>query len=132
MTARDRVAAASLRRNASAWTPRKLKRDRWIEIVKAAHRIGLSSTSTLMYGHIESARQVANHLNLLRDIQKQTGGFTEFVPLGFIHERNALFNQLQARPGPHSMARLRAATTRRVCPTNRRASCWTSLTGRLT
>ncbi|MHC4224602.1 MAG: radical SAM protein, partial [Planctomycetota bacterium] len=56
--------------------PRKLMTERWVEIVKAAHAIGLRSTSTLMYGHIESTAQVANHLNLLRDIQKETGGFT--------------------------------------------------------
>ena len=80
-------------------SPRKLASDRWVEIVKAAHGIGLRSTSTLMYGHIESVEHVAAHLALLRDIQKQTGGFTEFVPLGFIHERNILFNHMGARAG---------------------------------
>jgi FO synthase len=80
-------------------SPRKLKRDRWIEIVTTAHSIGLRSTSTLMYGHIENTGHVAAHLALLRDIQKQTGGFTEFVPLGFIHEKNILFNHMGARPG---------------------------------
>ena len=52
-----------------------------------------------MYGHIESHEQVANHLGLIREIQKRTGGFTEFVPLGFIHERNILFNHMNARSG---------------------------------
>ncbi len=80
-------------------SPRKLKRDRWIEIVRAAHAIGLRSTSTLMYGHIEKVSHVAHHLGVLRDIQKETGGFTEFVPLGFIHERNVLFNHMHARAG---------------------------------
>jgi FO synthase len=80
-------------------SPRKLASDRWVEIVKAAHGIGLRSTSTLMYGHIERVEHVAAHLALLRDIQKQTGGFTEFVPLGFIHERNILFNHMGARAG---------------------------------
>ena len=80
-------------------SPRKLKRDRWIEIVRTAHSIGLTSTSTLMYGHIENEEHVAAHLALLRDIQKETGGFTEFVPLGFIHERNVLFNHMGARSG---------------------------------
>jgi len=80
-------------------SPRKLKRDRWIEIVRAAHAIGLRSTSTLMYGHIEHVSHVARHLAVLREIQKQTGGFTEFVPLGFIHERNVLFNHMAARAG---------------------------------
>ncbi len=80
-------------------SPRKLASDRWVEIVKAAHGIGLRSTCTLMYGHIERVEHVAAHLALLRDIQKQTGGFTEFVPLGFIHERNILFNHMGARAG---------------------------------
>jgi 7,8-didemethyl-8-hydroxy-5-deazariboflavin synthase CofH subunit len=80
-------------------SPRKLRAARWVEIVKTAHRIGLRSTSTVMYGHIEQPVHVANHLALIRDIQKETGGFTEFVPLGFIHEKNVLFNHLHARPG---------------------------------
>ena len=80
-------------------SPLKLASDRWVEIVKAAHGIGLRSTCTLMYGHIERVEHVAAHLALLRDIQKQTGGFTEFVPLGFIHERNILFNHMGARAG---------------------------------
>jgi len=80
-------------------SPNKLRTDRWIEIVEAAHGVGLPSTSTLMYGHIESHEHVANHLGLLREIQKRTGGFTEFVPLGFIHERNILFNHMNARSG---------------------------------
>lgn len=80
-------------------SPRKLRKDRWVEIVTTAHAIGLRSTSTLMYGHVENAGHVAAHLALLRDIQKRTGGFTEFVPLGFVHERNILFNHLGARPG---------------------------------
>jgi FO synthase len=80
-------------------SPRKLGRERWIEIVTTAHSVGLRSSATVMYGHIESPRHVAEHLGLLRDIHKQTGGFTEFVPLGFIHERNILFNHLGARAG---------------------------------
>jgi FO synthase len=80
-------------------SPQKIKRDRWVEIITTAHRVGFRTTSTLMYGHIESPEHVAAHLDLLRGIQKQTGGFTEFVPLGFIHERNLLYRQLGARPG---------------------------------
>jgi len=81
-------------------SPKKLKTDRWVEIVTAAHEIGLRSTSTLMYGHIEKPHHIANHLDLLRSLQKRTGGFTEFVPLGFIHERNLLYNFMGSRPGP--------------------------------
>jgi 7,8-didemethyl-8-hydroxy-5-deazariboflavin synthase CofH subunit len=94
--------------------PRKLMTERWVEIVKAAHAIGLRSTSTLMYGHIETTAQVANHLNHLREIQKETGGFTEFVPLGFIHERNVLFNHLNARPGSSAPEDLRLVAVARL------------------
>ncbi len=80
-------------------SPRKLKKDRWVEIVKTAHSVGLRSTSTLMYGHIENVDHVTQHLLLLREIQRETGGFSEFVPLGFIHERNILFNHMGARAG---------------------------------
>jgi len=80
-------------------SPNKLGRDRWVEIVKAAHGVGLRSSSTCMYGHVEEARHVAGHLDLLREIQKETGGFTEYVPLGFVHEKNTLFNHLGARAG---------------------------------
>jgi CofH subfamily radical SAM domain protein len=95
-------------------SPRKLQTARWVEIVKAAHSVGLRSTSTLMYGHVESVEQVAAHLNLLREIQKETGGFTEFVPLGFIHERNILFNHMDARPGASMPEDLRMIAVARL------------------
>jgi FO synthase len=95
-------------------SPNKLKTDRWVEIVRAAHGIGLRSTSTLMYGHIEEPHHVAAHLDLLRGIQKETGGFTEFVPLGFIHERNLLYNLMGARPGPSMLEDLRMIAVARL------------------
>ena len=95
-------------------SPRKLGTARWVEIVKAAHSVGLRSTSTLMYGHIETFAHVAHHLALLRDIQQETGGFTEFVPLGFIHERNILFNHMQARPGASMPEDLRMIAVARL------------------
>jgi FO synthase len=95
-------------------SPRKLKTARWVEIVKAAHSIGLRSTSTLMYGHVETVEQIAAHLNLLREIQRETGGFTEFVPLGFIHERNILFNHMDARPGASMPEDLRMIAVARL------------------
>ncbi|MFP6655764.1 MAG: 5-amino-6-(D-ribitylamino)uracil--L-tyrosine 4-hydroxyphenyl transferase CofH [Myxococcota bacterium] len=95
-------------------SPNKLKTARWVEIVKAAHGLGLRSTSTLMYGHIEKPRHIAAHLDLLREIQKETGGFTEFVPLGFIHERNLLYNLLGARPGPSMLEDLRMIAVSRL------------------
>ena len=95
-------------------SPKKLRSARWVEIIRAAHGIGLRSTSTLMYGHIEQPRHIAAHLDLLREIQKETGGFTEFVPLGFIHERNLLYNLLGARPGPSMEEDLRIIAVSRL------------------
>ncbi len=80
-------------------SPRKLMTERWTEIVTTAHEVGLRSSSTLMYGHIESPRHIATHLEILRDIQKRTGGFTEFVPLGFIHHKTRLYNEQGSRAG---------------------------------
>jgi 7,8-didemethyl-8-hydroxy-5-deazariboflavin synthase CofH subunit len=95
-------------------SPRKLASERWVEIVKAAHGIGLRSTATIMYGHIERVEQVAAHLERVRDIQKETGGFTEFVPLGFIHERNILFNHMGARAGSSMPEDLRLVAVARL------------------
>ncbi len=94
--------------------PNKLMTARWREIVSTAHRVGLRSTSTLMYGHIEKPRHIASHLELLRDIQKETGGFTEFVPLGFIHEKNLLGRVEFSRPGPSAGEDLRIIAVARL------------------
>lgn len=95
-------------------SPNKLRRDRWVEIVTAAHESGLRSTSTVMYGHIETPGHVARHLGLIREIQQRTGGFTEFVPLGFIHEKNVLFNHMDARPGASVSEDLRLIAVSRL------------------
>jgi FO synthase len=95
-------------------SPRKLKTARWVEIIKTAHSIGLPTTSTVMYGHIESARHVAAHMGLIRDIQKETGGFTEFVPLGYIHEMNELYNVLGSRPGSTASEDIRIIAVARL------------------
>lgn len=62
----------------------------WIDIITTAHALGIPSTSTVMYGHVETARHIATHVALIRDLQRQTGGFTEFVPLRFIHQNTEL------------------------------------------
>ena len=92
----------------------KLKVAQWVAVIKTAHRIGIRTTSTMMYGHTETSEHWVRHLMLLRDIQKQTGGFTEFVPLGFVHQFTQLYRSGDARPGPtveehlkvHALARL--------------------------
>ncbi len=66
--------------------PGRITRDQWIEVITSAHALGIRTTSTVMYGHIERPEHWVTHLMLLRDLQRQTGGFTEFVPLSFIHQ----------------------------------------------
>src|SRR5271170_3994422 len=83
----------------SALSPNKLKVAQWIEVVRTAHSLGIPSTSTMMYGHAENPENWVRHILLLREIQKETGGFTEFVPLGFIHSQTKLFQSGLARPG---------------------------------
>jgi len=77
----------------------KLTTAQWCEVIETAHECGIRSTSTMMYGHREKLEQWVNHLLLLRSIQSRTGGFTEFVPLGFIHDNTLLYQQGLARPG---------------------------------
>jgi FO synthase len=77
----------------------KLTTRQWREVVETAHQCGIRSTSTMMYGHAETPEHWVNQLLLLRDIQAQTGGFTEFVPLGFIHDNTLLYAQGLARAG---------------------------------
>ena len=79
--------------------PQKLSTNQWINIVKTAHNLKIPTTSTIMYGHIETSAHIAKHLQILKEIQKETNGFTEFVPLPFIHSKTVLYNQFNARPG---------------------------------
>src|SRR5204863_2857615 len=65
-------------------SPNKLPVGRWVEIIEASHRVGLRSTSTVMFGHIEEPWELAEHMRVVRDVQERTGGITEFVPLSFI------------------------------------------------
>jgi FO synthase len=65
-------------------SPNKLPVARWVEIIEAAHAIGLRSTVTVMFGHVEEPWELAEHLRVVRELQERTGGFTEFVPLSFI------------------------------------------------
>ena len=86
----------------------------WVDVITTAHRLGIPTTATMMYGHVEKPVHWVNQFCLLRDIQKDTGGFTEFVPLGFVHANTDLFQQGNARSGPtveehmkvHALARL--------------------------
>ena len=80
--------------------PDKVNTQQWFEVHDAAHRAGLRSTTTIMFGHVEAPRHWARHLLRLRDQQIKTGGFTEFVPLPFVHVEAPLFLKGRARKGP--------------------------------
>ncbi len=94
--------------------PDKLNTQAWLDTVAAAHRVGLRSTATIMFGHLESPEHWANHLLRLRDLQLETGGFTEFVALPFVASEAPLYRRGLARPGPtyeecrgmHAVARI--------------------------
>src|SRR5712664_2286000 len=95
-------------------SPNKLPVARWVEIVTTAHELGIPSTSTMMYGHVEEPADWVRHMLLLRAIQNRTGGFTEFVPLGFIHENTRLYRHGRARPGAKREEHLRVHALARV------------------
>ena len=72
-------------------SPGRISVKDWIEVITTAHKLGINSTSTMMFGHLESPEQCVRHISKLREIQKQTGGFTEFVPLNFIAEEAPMY-----------------------------------------
>jgi FO synthase subunit 2 len=84
-------------------SPGRIPTATWIELIQTAHELGIPTTSTIMYGHIETSRQKAIHLGILRDIQKRTGGITEFVPLSFVYEEAPMHHRKrlpELRKGP--------------------------------
>ncbi len=92
----------------------KLTAAQWVEIIRTAHRTGIRTTSTMMYGHMESPRHWVAQLQLFREIQNETGGFTEFVPLGFIHQNTLMFHQQLARGGATLAEHLKVHALARV------------------
>jgi FO synthase len=94
--------------------PDKVNTRQWLDVIATAHRSGLCTTATIMFGHLETTRQQARHLLAIRDLQAATGGFTEFVPLPFVHMEAPMYRRGRARPGPtwrevvlmHAVARL--------------------------
>jgi len=97
-------------------TKNKLSTKQWVDIIKTAHKVGIPTSATIMYGHIDGPEHWASHIALLRSIQKETGGFTELVPLSFVHSDSPLYLQdpVNVRPGPtlqevskmHAVARI--------------------------
>lgn len=94
--------------------PDKIRTSEWADVIMTAHRLGLRTTSTIMHGHIDHPRSWANHYEVLREIQRRTGGFTEFIPLPFVHMGAPIYVQGRSRPGPtwdevvliHAVARI--------------------------
>ncbi|MBT8208065.1 MAG: 5-amino-6-(D-ribitylamino)uracil--L-tyrosine 4-hydroxyphenyl transferase CofH [Acidimicrobiia bacterium] len=94
--------------------PDKIRTSQWAEVMITAHELGLRSTSTMMFGHIDDPSSWANHFEVLRAIQRRTGGITEFVPLPFVHMGAPIYLQGKSRPGPtwdevvlvHAVARI--------------------------
>ena len=72
-------------------SPGRITVDQWEQVIKGAHKIGINTTSTMMFGHLETLEQRINHMVKLREIQKETGGFTEFVPLNFVHSEAPMY-----------------------------------------
>ncbi|SUA73142.1 FO synthase [Nocardia otitidiscaviarum] len=95
-------------------TKGKLPTSAWIEVITTAHRLGIRSSSTMMYGHVDNPKHWVGHLRVLRGIQDETGGFTEFVLLPFVHQSAPLYLAGASRPGPtvrdnraaHALARI--------------------------
>ena len=84
----------------AAICPDKVSTEQWLEVHSTAHAVGLSSTTTIMFGHVDGPRNWARHLLRLRDQQRRSGGFTEFVPLPFVHMEAPIYLQGRARRGP--------------------------------
>ena len=98
-------------------SPGRITVDQWTEVITTAHELGIPTTSTVMFGYLETPTQLAKHIDLIRGIQQQTGGITEFVPLSFVHTEAPMFMQglvNDVRPGPsgidvikmHAIARI--------------------------
>ena len=98
-------------------SPTRITSSEWLDVVTSAHRLGIQTTSTMMFGHVESVEDRMRHMDLLRRVQRETGGFTEFVPLSFVHEEAPLFATSDVpgvRPGPTGDDVLRLYATARL------------------
>jgi len=94
--------------------PKKISTSRWIEIIKTCHRLGLPTTATMLYGTVETPRERAEHLVLLREIQRETRGFTEFVPLAFMPNNTPLQREGTVSSSPDLAESLRVHATARL------------------
>ncbi len=97
--------------------PGRIRTAQWIEVITTAHELGIPTTSTMMFGHAETPAHQARHLVLLRDLQRRSGGFTEFVPLSFVHTEAPMWRRQSVaglRPGPTGAEVIRVHATARL------------------
>ncbi|MEM4699760.1 MAG: 5-amino-6-(D-ribitylamino)uracil--L-tyrosine 4-hydroxyphenyl transferase CofH [Candidatus Nezhaarchaeales archaeon] len=94
--------------------PNKIDTRTWVEVVRTAHRLGIPSTATIMYGHVEEDVHKVRHLKVIRDLQRETGGFTEFVLLPFVHYNTELYTKLGSRPGSSGIEDLKTHAVARL------------------
>ncbi len=94
--------------------PKKISTSRWVRIIKTCHRLGLPTTATMLYGHVETPRERAQHLALIRDVQRETRGFTEFVPLAFVPGNTQLQREGVVSSRPNLAENLRVHTVARL------------------
>ena len=102
-------------------SPGRITVDQWTEVIKTAHELGIPTTSTVMFGYLETATQLANHMELIRGIQQETGGITEFVPLSFVHTYAPMFMKglvEDVRPGPSGMDVIKMHAVARIMLNN--------------
>lgn len=96
--------------------PGRISVEQWLEVIRGAHQLGMTTTSTMMFGFVEEPRHWLQHMDLLRQVQKETGGFTEFVPLGFVHSEAPMWldGRSGVRPGASGVEVMRVHTLARI------------------
>ncbi len=102
-------------------SPGRIRVDQWIEVITPAHELGIPTTSTVMFGHVETDEQLARHIGLIRDIQQRSGGITEFVPLSFVNSEAPMFlKELveDVRSGPSGMEVIKVHAIARIMLNN--------------
>ena len=102
-------------------SPGRITKDQWVDVITTAHELGIQTTSTVMFGHVETNMQIAEHMDLIRSIQIQTGGFTEFVPLSFVNSEAPMFLKgliPNVRTGPSGMDVVKVHAVARIMLNN--------------
>jgi len=102
-------------------SPGRIRVDQWIEVITTAHQLGIPTTSTVMFGHVETDQQLAQHIGLIRDIQQSSGGITEFVPLSFVNSEAPMFLKglvEDVRSGPSGMEVIKVHAIARIMLNN--------------